>query len=107
MTVDDLTPMTKIELVIPTGEVDAVTALMRSVGATGYTALGGVSGVGHHGAHGGRMLFNDHDALTLLITVVPPEHAATLVAGLRPVLAGGSGVMFVSDTAVSRPEYFR
>jgi nitrogen regulatory protein PII len=107
MTIEGLTPMTRIELVIPTDEVDAVTALMRSVGATGYTAVGGVSGVGHHGAHGGRMLFNDLDALTLLITVVPPERAATLVEGLRPVLAGGSGVMFVSDTAVSRPEYFR
>lgn len=107
MTIDGLTSMTKIELVIPTAEVDAVTALMRSIGATGYTALGGVSGFGHHGAHGGRMLFNDRDALTLLITVVPADRAQTLVDGLRPVLEAGSGVMFVSDTAVSRPEYFR
>ena len=80
--------------------------LIRSVGARGYTSVSGVSGFGHHGIRGGRMLFNDHDALTLLITVVPDHRADAIVAGIRPILDRTSGVMFVSPTAVSRPDYF-
>jgi len=44
--------------------------------------------------------------LELIITVVPPAKAQALLAGLRPLLDASSGVMFVTDTYVSRPEYF-
>ena len=106
MTTSTLTPMTKIEVVVGTDDAAEVAELVRSVGARGYTSVTGVSGVGHHGAHGGRLLFNDHDTLTLLITVVPDDRADAIVAGIRPLLDRTSGVMFVSPTAVSRPEYF-
>jgi hypothetical protein len=43
----------------------------------------------------------------MLITVVSDEKVDAMLAGLRPLLAESSGVMFVSDTYVSRPEYFR
>lgn len=106
MTMTALTPMTKIEIVVPGDDAADVAELIRSVGARGYTSVSGVSGFGHHGARGGRMLFNDHDALTLLITVVPDDRADAIVAGIRPILDRTSGVMFVSATAVSRPDYF-
>jgi len=106
MSLSELTPMTKIEVVVPSDEVAGIAELLQSVGATGYTAITGVAGVGHNGSRGGRLLFNDHDALTLLVTVVAPERADAIVAGIRPILDGGAGVMFVSSTAVSRPDYF-
>lgn len=106
MTASALTPMSKIEVVVSTADAPDIAELIRSVGARGYTTVTGVSGVGHHGAHGGRMLFNDQDTLTLLITVVPVERTDAIVSGIRPLLDRVSGVMFVSATSVSRPDYF-
>ena len=80
--------------------------LIQSVGATGFTSLSGVSGLGHHGYHQGRLLFNQQATLELLITVVPEDKVDALLAGLRPLLDASSGVMFVSETYVSRPDYF-
>ena len=102
----DMAKMTKIEIVTAGQDAPAIRDLVERAGASGYTSVSGVSGVGHHGAHQGRLLFNDHAALEFLITVVPDDRADALLDGLRAVLEAGSGVMFVSDTYVSRPEYF-
>jgi nitrogen regulatory protein PII len=98
--------MTKIEVVVSGGDAPAVREMIRSVGATGFTSLSGVSGLGHGGYHQGRLLFNQQAALELLITVVPEEKVEALLAGLRPLLDTSSGVMFVTETYVSRPDYF-
>jgi nitrogen regulatory protein PII len=98
--------MTKIEVVVSGSDAPAVREMIRSVGATGFTSLSGVSGLGHGGYHQGRLLFNQQAALELLITVVPEEKVEALLAGLRPLLDTSSGVMFVTETYVSRPDYF-
>jgi len=106
MTAPALTKMTKVEVVVSGSEAPAVRELIQSVGATGYTTLSGVSGLGHHGYHQGRLLFNQQAALELIITVVPQPRIEALLAGLRPLLDASSGVMFVTETFVSRPDYF-
>lgn len=106
MTAPTLTKMTKIEVVVPGADAPAVRDLIQSVGATGYTSLSGVSGLGHHGYRQGRLLFNQQAALELIITVVSEDKVEALLAGLRPLLDASSGVMFVTETYVSRPEYF-
>ena len=106
MTAPVLTKMTKIEVVVPGSDAPSVRELIQSVGATGYTSLSGVSGLGHHGYRQGRLLFNQQAALELIITVVPEEKVDALLAGLRPLLDSSSGVMFVTETFVSRPDYF-
>ena len=106
MTTATLTKMIKIEVVVAGSDAAAVRELIHSVGATGFTSLSGVSGLGHHGYRQGRLLFNQQAALELLITVVPEDRADALLAGLRPLLDASSGVMFVTETYVSRPEYF-
>jgi nitrogen regulatory protein PII len=98
--------MTKIEVVVSGGDAPAVREMIQSVGATGFTSLSGVSGLGHGGYHQGRLLFNQQAALELLITVVPETKVEALLAGLRPLLDTSSGVMFVTETYVSRPDYF-
>jgi len=102
-----LTRMIKVEIVVPGRDAPAIRGLITAAGATGYTSVSGVSGIGHHGHHSGALLFNDHDTLTMLITVLPPERADELIAAVRDLLTTGSGVMFVTDTFVSRPEYFQ
>jgi nitrogen regulatory protein PII len=98
--------MAKIEVVVPGAEASAVREVFKVVGVTGFTSVTGVSGLGHDGYHQGKLLFNDQATLEMLITVVPTERVDSLLAGLRPLLEKSSGVMFLSDTFVSRPEYF-
>ena len=106
MTTVGLAKMTNIEVVVSGGDAPAVREMIRSVGATGFTSVSGVSGLGHGGYHQGRLLFNQQAALELLITVVPEAKVEALLAGLRPLLDTSSGVMFVTETYVSRPDYF-
>lgn len=102
-----LTRMTRLEVIVPARDAPAVRELITSAGATGYTAVSGVSGIGHHGPHSGALLFNEFDTLTMLITVLPEERSAALIEAVRELLASSRGVMFVSETYVSRPEYFQ
>lgn len=106
MSRDGLTRMTKIEVVVSGQDAAAVRELISAVGATGYTGLSGVSGLGHDGYRQGRLLFNSQATLEMLITVVSDDKVDALLAGLRPLLNETSGVLFVSETYVSRPEYF-
>jgi PII-like signaling protein len=102
-----LTPMARIEVVIDGEHVPTIRDLFLSAGATGYTALHGVSGFGHGGEHEGRLLFNDRNSLSMLISIVPIDSAEPLIAGIRRVLDNQHGVMSVSETHVSRADYFR
>ena len=43
----------------------------------------------------------------MLITVLPEGKAGELIDAVRELLNSSSGVMFVGDTYVSRPEYFK
>lgn len=102
----ELTKMAKFEVVIAGDDEAAVRELFLGAGASGYTAVTGVSGFGHHGQHQGRLLFNDRSSLSMLITVVPIERAPSLISGIRRLLDGRLGVFFVTETYVSRPDYF-
>ena len=104
---NNLTKMTRLEIVVPARDAPAIRELISSAGATGYTSVSGVSGIGHHGQHSGSLLFNEYDTLTMLITVLPEGKAGELIDAVRELLDASSGVMFVADTYVSRPEYFQ
>lgn len=104
---NNLTKMTRLEIVAPARDAPAIRELISSAGATGYTSVSGVSGIGHHGQHSGSLLFNEYDTLTMLITVLPEGKAGELIDAVRELLDASSGVMFVADTYVSRPEYFQ
>ncbi|MCS5486826.1 transcriptional regulator [Curtobacterium flaccumfaciens pv. beticola] len=102
-----LITMIRIEVIAPADVDPAVHELISSAGATGYTSVAGVSGVGHSGPHNGPHRFNDQDALGMTITVLPAARAEPLIEALRELLEGGSGVMFITDTWVSRSQYFQ
>lgn len=104
---NNLTQMTRLEVVVPARDAPAIRELITSAGATGYTSVSGVSGIGHHGQHSGALLFNEYDTLTMLITVLPTDNAGELIDAVGVLLSTSSGVMFVSETYVSRPEYFQ
>jgi nitrogen regulatory protein PII len=101
-----LTAMTKVEVVVAGEDVGRVRAIFERAGASGFTTVTNVSGLGHSGYHEGRLAFNDQDALALLFTVVSDDVADALVDALLTLLEHRPGVMFVTETRVSRPAYF-
>ena len=107
MSTAELTRMQQVEVVVKGDDIPAVRDLFGQAGVTGWTSLSNVSGLGHSGYHQGRLLFNDKAALSMLITVVPDDRLAPLVTGLRALLEERAGVMFITETNVSRPEYFQ
>jgi nitrogen regulatory protein PII len=101
-----LHPMKEIRIIIQGEHVKFATDLLDAIKATGYTIIHNISGKGHHGFHTAHPMFNDMDSLVMLMTVVPQEKVEPILAGLKPVFERYTGVMFVTDVAVSRGEYF-
>lgn len=103
----DLTlhPMKEIRIIIEGEQLKFATDLLDKK-ATGYTIIHNISGKGHHGFHTSHTMFNDMDSIVMVMTVVTPENVEPILAGLKPLFSKHTGVMFVSDVAVSRLEYF-
>jgi len=101
-----LHPMKEIRIILQGEQMKFTTDLLDHVQATGYTILHNISGKGHHGFHTAHPMFNEMDSLVMLMAVVPQEKVEPILAGLKPIFDRYPGVMFVSDVAVSRTEYF-
>ncbi len=101
-----LHPMKEIRVIVAGEHRAFVTELLDQVKATGYTIFGNVSGKGHGGVHQAHFMFSEQESLEMIMTVVPEEKVEPILAGLRPLFDRHSGVMFVTDVAVSRKEYF-
>ena len=101
-----LHPMKEIRIILPGEHLNFVTDLLDNVKATGYTIIHNVSGKGHHGFHPAHTMFNEMESLVMVMTVVSQDRVAPILAGLKPLSERYTGVMFVSDVAVSRLEYF-
>ncbi len=101
-----LHPMKEIRVIVGGEHRPFVTELLDRVMATGYTIIGNVSGKGHHSVREAHFMFSEQESLEMIMTVVPEEKVGPILAGLRPLFERHSGVMFVSDVAVSRQEYF-
>ena len=101
-----LHPMKEIRVIVAGEQRAFVTDLLDRVNATGYTIIGNVSGKGHHGVREAHFMFSEQESLEIIMTVVPEEKVNPILAGLRPLFDRHSGVLFVTDVAVSRKEYF-
>jgi len=101
-----LHPMKEVRVIVSGDHRAFVTDLFDQVHATGYTIIGNIAGKGHHGVREAHFMFAEQESLVMLMTVVPEEKVEPILAGLRPLFARHSGVMFVADVAVSRREYF-
>jgi nitrogen regulatory protein PII len=106
MTGLSLHPMKEIRIVIQGEHIKFATDLLDGIKATGYTIFHNISGKGHHGFHTAHPMFNEMDSLVMLSTVVPQDKVEPILAGLKPLFARHTGVMFVSDVTVSRVDYF-
>jgi nitrogen regulatory protein PII len=99
-------PLKKIEIILPGEKQAFVRELLERSGCTGWTLFRDVAGQGHHGFHEGRLLWNDQASIVMFMAVGSEAVIRKVAAGLKPIFAKGSGVMFVSDTHVVRLEHF-
>lgn len=102
----ELVKMLKLEIVV-TGEFEAMVAtLLEDASVSGYTLIRNVSGQGHEHFHEAISGFNEQAGLVMFITVGPPKEILNLVKGLKTLFKKNSGVMFISETFVTRSNYF-
>ncbi len=101
-----LHPMKEIRVIVAGEHRPFVTELLDKIQASGYTIIGNISGKGHHGLHEAHFMFSEQESQVMILAVVPADKVEPILAGLRPLFERYSGVMFVSDVAVSRQEYF-
>jgi nitrogen regulatory protein PII len=102
-----LHPLKKLEIIIEGVHREFATDLLDRAGIKGYTIVGNLSGKGSHGFYEGNLMFNEEDALIMIIVAVPEESAGPLLEGFQPFFEVHSGVIFVSDIQVGRPVKFR
>lgn len=98
--------MKEVRVILPGEQQSFVIEILDSLNISGYTIIKNLSGKGHHGFHASHPMFDETESLLMIMTVVPEEKVAPILSGLTPVFDRYTGVMFVSDVAVSRLEYF-
>ena len=96
----------KIEIIVTGEKQHFVEDLLKQCGTTGYTIIHDISGLGEHGYHEGRLMFNDQDSLIMFVVVADEDVIHSIAEGLLPLFREQSGVMFVTNTRVARPEKF-
>ena len=102
----DLYPMKKIEIII-LGEYESMVAkFLLESGISGYTLIRNISGYGHSGFREGNLLFNDKTIQVMFIAVSSEEIIQQVALKMKKIFQEQSGVMFISDVAVSRLDYF-
>lgn len=98
--------MKEVRVIVSGEDRTFVTELLDSIGATGYTVLAVTAGKGHGGLQQSHFMFGEIESLEMIMTVMPEDKVEPLLAALGKLFDRHSGVMFVSDVAVSRREYF-
>ncbi|MEZ5581445.1 MAG: hypothetical protein R3F37_00425 [Candidatus Competibacteraceae bacterium] len=73
---------------------------------TGYTIIRDIAGMGHHGFHEGRLLFNETASLVLFMAVGSETIIRKIAEGFRPLFEKNSGVMFFSNKRGGQMDYF-
>jgi len=101
-----LSPLKKLEIILEGAHREFATSLLDRAGVKGYTIVGNLSGKGSHGFYEGHLMFNEDDALIMIIVAVPPNLVDALLEGFQPFFEAHSGVIFVSDIQVGRPVKF-
>ena len=98
----NLHPIKKLEIILAGEHQSFATDLLDRAGVKGYTIVNNLSGKGSHGFHAGHVMFNEDDALIMIIAAVASELVSPILEGLAPFYNDNSGVVFVSDIEVTR-----
>jgi len=90
--------MKKVEIIIEGSNLEILKRVLGKIDIPGYTIFHNLEGMGSHGFHEGHLLFNEEDALVMLMSVVDEAKANDIAFGLEPFLQKHSGAIFLTDT---------
>lgn len=96
----------KIEVVVLAEDQSAIGDLLKTAGLSGWTIIRDVAGMGHHGFHQGKSIFNERSGLMLFVGVGEDMVIAEVARGLARFFETRPGVTFFSDVEVMRSKYF-
>ncbi|OYV41191.1 MAG: transcriptional regulator [Thiomonas sp. 20-64-5] len=102
-----LHPLKKLEIILEGVHKEFATDLLDHAGVKGYTIINNISGKGSHGFYEGHLMFNEDDALLMIIVAVQEELVGPLLEGFQAFFEAHSGVVFISDIQVGRLVKFR
>ncbi|HHD77848.1 MAG TPA: P-II family nitrogen regulator, partial [Campylobacteraceae bacterium] len=90
-----LKELKRVEIILEGEHIDSLKRILEKIEIGGYTIFHNLEGKGAKGYHEGRLLFNEEDALVMLMTVVEEEKMEAIVKGLQPFFEKHSGRIFV------------
>ena len=95
----------KVEIVVEVTRARQLLQAIEETGATGYTVIPNVSGMGHQGKRG------DDDVLgvfynVLIIVITTEEVAMKVLDRCQTLLENYTGIVYVSDVEVIRDAHF-
>ncbi len=94
----------KVEIITEGSNLEILKRVLGKIDIGGYTIFHNLEGMGSHGFHEGHLLFNEEDALIMLMSVVDEKKANDIAFGLEPFLQKHSGAIFLSDITRARAE---
>ncbi len=94
--------MKKVEIITEGSNLEILKRVLGKINIPGYTIFHNLEGMGSHGFHEGHLLFNEEDALVMLMTAVDETMANDIVLGLEPFLQKHAGAIFLTDIMRAR-----
>ena len=95
----------KVEMVVEAARARQLLQAIEKIGATGYTVVPNVSGMGHQGRRGDDGVLGVFDNV-LIIVITTEEIAMQVIERCQALLENYAGIIYVSDVDVIRDDHF-
>ena len=92
-------PVSKVEIIIDSVEVDNVVKLLDEIGVTGYSIINDVVGKGSRGVRSGYEL-TDLFKNSYIMVVCDEKEMHMIVEAIRPIVKKFGGICIVSDVVM-------
>lgn len=89
-------PVSKVEIIIDSLEVENVVKLLDEIGVSGYSIINDVVGKGHRGVRSGYE-FAELFKNSYIMVVCEEKEMHRIVEAIRPIIKKFGGVCIVSD----------
>ncbi len=89
-------PVSKVEIIIDSLEVESVVKLLDEVGVSGYSIINNVNGKGSRGVRTGDV-FTDLFQSSYILVVCEEKMMHKIVEAIRPIIKKFGGICIVSD----------
>lgn len=95
----------RVEIVVERARAPAILDRIREMGATGYTLVPDVQGLGRHGMMGSGEVFNHYRSVMILV-IATEDLARAILAEVHRLLEDYTGIVYLSDVEVVRADHF-